>query len=391
MEGSRVDLLGIVPTPEVAFLARRWKRFGLSVTPSHNAVGYVGLKGFGPTGRLFDREWRTVAEAYRCSPSRSPGSPARSGPVSSGSPVRRPTGPTGTGFEGQYIAHLTRDLASGVSVVVDTRGGATARAAPKALRRLGARVVEVTSGFSPDFFGGSPEPRPESLSALSARVVASGSDLGCTFDGDGDRCVFVDERGQPVEPEVIGLLLHRTIADPRSPVVASVDVSRALEGHVRTVRSRVGGRFVTKAMRRAGAEVALERSGHYYVRRYGGDSDGVLVACLVAHALGLGGDRLSTLSRQFGRLHRGTLTVDFPRAADARLAFRALRRRLGDRAAPGLDGVTVELPEGWCLIRPSNTQPSIRFSYESPSSSALRSLERTVRGWGGSLSPSTTA
>ena len=372
---ARVDLLGVVPTPEVAFLARRTRGFGLAVTPSHNAVGYVGLKGFTPSGRLFDREWRTVRDAFRGAFGGARGRTSPPGSDRSGFRGRWGSNET---FEDEYLTHVTQGLESDRSVVLDTRGGATSRAAPAALRRMGARVVELRKGFSPRFFGESPEPRPETLTTLSDRVRAVGADLGFAFDGDGDRCVVLDERGRWVEPEVIALLLHRTFAPPRSPIVASIDASRILERKNRTVRSRVGGRFVARAMQRAGAEVAVEPSGHYYVRRFGADSDGILTACLVSHALGKQRVPLSTFSRRIGRIYRGTSTVDFSTVIESRHAFQRIVRRLGTRARPGLEGVTVDFPEGWCLIRRSNTQPSIRFAYEATGAVPLRRLQRAV-------------
>ena len=373
--GARVRLIGVVPTPEVAFLAGRREAFGLAVTPSHNPLGYVGLKGFGPTGQLFDSEWQRVAEVFR-KVSRVP--PA--GNARARSFLTRTKGGSDSSRELQheYMVHVTQGLATTLSVVVDTRGGATAWAAPAALRRIGAQVVGLTNGFSPYFFGRSPEPRPETLTALSDRVTRIGADVGFAFDGDGDRCVVVDEHGRPTEPEAIALLLHRTFADPRSPIVASADASRELDRRSRTVRSRVGGRFVARTMERTGAEVGVEPSGHYYVRRYGADSDGILIACLVCHALGQQKTRLGDVSRRFGRLHRGSSTVDYGGVAEARDAFEQMVRALGKRARAGLDGVTVEFPEGWCLVRPSNTQPSIRFAYEALGPAPLRRIRQAV-------------
>jgi phosphomannomutase len=384
-QGARLDVLGVVPTPEVGFQARRWRAFGLAVTPSHNALGYVGVKGFTPSGRLFDREWARVREAYSAPPGRPSEGPRPRLPV----PVAgRQTVGRERRFAEEYLMHLTQGLESDRYVVLDTRGGATARLAPAALRAMGARVVEMTKGFSPHFFGLSPEPRPDTLAALSRRVTRLGADLGFAFDGDGDRCVVVDEGGHRVDPEVVALLLHRAFAGPRSPVVASLDASRVLDRHVRTVRSRVGGRYVTRAMRRSHAEVGVEPSGHYYVRRYGEDSDGILTACLVAHALRTEGVPLGAFGRRFGRLYRAALTVDFPGAEEMDHGFRQLRQSVGARARAGVEGMTVATPEGWCLIRRSNTQPAIRFAYEARGPAGLRRLDRRVRQWASSLGAS---
>jgi len=368
-------LLGIVPTPEVAYLARHRAVVGLAATPSHNALGYAGLKGFTRSGRLFDREWREIGRAYQRTEAR-PHRPRIGG--ARDEPNGPPRGDARAGHDA-YLAHLTGGLSCGLTVVLDTRGGATAIAAPAAFRRLGARVIETTRGFSPRFFGQSPEPRAGTMAALADRIRSVRADLGFAFDGDGDRCVVLDNRGGQVAPEIVALLLHRAFAGPRSPLVASADASRVLERHVRTIRSRVGGRFVTRAMRRAGAEVGVEPSGHYYVRRYGADSDGILVACLVAHALSQERLRLSSFARRFGGIHRGTFTVDFPSLTEAREGYRAITRGLGPRARRALDGVTVDRPEEWCLIRCSNTQPSIRFAFEAKTALSLRRLEKELR------------
>ena len=393
--GTRVEVLGIVPTPTVAFLARARRRPGLAVTPSHNALGFVGLKGFTASGHLFDREWRKVARAFGIAPPELPAPPAS--PARERGHLANPAeaGPrgdeSGTGPEEEYLAHVTRGLRAGLGVVVDTRGGAVSRLGPVALRRLGARVVHLRSGFSPRFFGRSPEPLLETLRPLSNRVLTERAAFGCAFDGDGDRCVLVDERGRPVAPELVALLLHRTFADSRSPLVASVDASRILERWVRTVRSRVGGRYVVRTMRRAGAEVAVEPSGHFYVRRFGADSDGLLTACLVAHALEQHRTRLGRLSRQYGRLFRGSLTLDFPDRHEMGRAYLRIRRRMGGRVVRGPDGFVLEFANSWCLVRCSNTQPSVRIAYESSSGAGLRGLQRSVQRWtraGGASEPS---
>ena len=381
--GARIESLGIVPTPMVAFSAAEEHRYGLAVTPSHNAAGYAGLKVFTPSGRILDREWKRVGDAYRDLSSTEAGRPL-SAARSRARPVVDPAARRSS--ERRYVAHLTRGLRSHLSVVVDTRGGATARLAPLALARMGARVATLSQGFSPDFFGRSPEPRPETLRDLSRRVVRTNASLGFAFDGDGDRCVVVDDRGRIVEPEMVGLLLHEQLSRPRGPIVASEDASRILERTARTVRSRVGGRYVTRRMEEAGAAVGIEPSGHFYARRFGSDSDGILAACLVTHAVSLSGTRPSDRFRRFGTIARGTFTVDFASSDDARRAFRSLVHRHGTRAIRGLEGVTFEFPQGWCLVRPSNTQPSVRFSFEATDASRLPLLRRAVRAlaasWG---------
>lgn len=375
-EGARLQGIGMVPTPEVAYLARHWRSFGLAVTPSHNALGYVGLKGFSASGRLFDREWRDVRRAFERSSTVPPPPPRSTAAVELGA---RPRSDRARSATDEYLDHITQGLESRFNVILDTRGGATATTAPAALGRLGNRVVPLTRGFSPRFFGGSPEPRPETLAVLSERVRDQGGDVGFAFDGDGDRCVVVDERGRWVEPEVIALLLVRTMAGGRTPLIASVDASQRLEEHVRTVRCPVGGRYVNRAMRRVGAEVGVEPSGHYYLRRYGEDSDGVLVACCVCDALAKRGSRLSELSGAFGPLHRTTFTQDFGTMAEARRTFRSILQSRAGKYRRELDGVTIALSHGSFHFRPSHTQPSLRFTCEARNAASLARLVRAAR------------
>jgi phosphomannomutase len=368
--------LGIAPTPEIAFHARRGKHPGLVVTPSHNPLGFVGVKGFSKTGRLFDREWRRIGETYDRSLGRDGGRRVRARTTSG---FHEAATPERSRYHEEYLDHLTSGLESRLAVTVDTRGGATALLAPAALGRIGSRVVPLTDGFSATFFGRNPEPVPETLGPLRERVRSDSMDLGFAFDGDGDRCVTLDEQGHLVEPELIALLLHRTFSDRRRPIVASVDSSRILERHARTIRSRVGGRFVTRAMRQSAAEIGVERSGHFYVRRSGADSDGILAACLVAHAVYRQGKPLSKLVGAFGRIFRSSRTLNYKGPVEARQAYQNLIGELGDRATVGPDGVTIEFARGWSHVRRSNTQPLIRFSFEASDPAQLHRIERDVR------------
>ncbi|MGA7860498.1 MAG: hypothetical protein WCB19_01395, partial [Thermoplasmata archaeon] len=117
--GSGVRLLGVLPTPVVAFAAEWYGQYALAVTPSHNALGYTGLKGFDPRGRIFTREWTQIRRAYRAD-------------VGTGSGSGRPTRREWEGrtrLEAEYVRWVTRGLRAPIPVVVDPRGGASARLA----------------------------------------------------------------------------------------------------------------------------------------------------------------------------------------------------------------------------------------------------------------------
>lgn len=375
-QGHRLVIpLGVQPTPVVGFASRYLSAVGLAFTPSHNALGYAGVKAFAPSGRAYGREWTRVREAYGRSVRGDRFRMERIRPRV-GSP--RPS-PSREAIVEAYLAHVTRGMRTGCSVVVDGRGGPTTRVAPAALARLGARVTELHPRFSSVFHGLSPEPQPENVTDLGRRVRSIGADLGVAFDGDGDRVVFVDERGRWVEPEVIATLLYDGLSARARPLVASVDASQRLESRVRTVRSRVGSRYVSATMRRYGSRVGFEASSHFYLDRWGPNSDGVLVACVVAHVLHRKGASLAELSRAFGPIVRARELFEFSTRTEAQRRFRRLAGSLEPAPEPGIDGVVYRLPEGSVLLRRSNTQPAIRVTLEPSRGRRLTELHRSWR------------
>ncbi|MFZ0890934.1 MAG: hypothetical protein WB778_01930 [Thermoplasmata archaeon] len=371
--GRRVMRLGIQATPAIGFAAAHFRRAALALTPSHNAVGYVGIKAFGPEGKLFAREWALVRRLYLRS-------------IEGGNQARRrsehPRGPQSrvvkkNNWTEAYLDHLTRGRRSSHSIVIDSRGGSTARIAPLALRRIGARITSLHPRFSATFFGLSPEPTPANVGKLSKLVRNKGADFGVTFDGDGDRVAFVDRRGRSVEPEVIAIFLQGQLVKSDKPLVASVDASSRCEGKVRIVRSRVGSRYVLSAMRKSRAIVGFESSGHYYLPEWDPNSDGILIACVVADLLSRTGRKLDELVDEFGPIFRKTRGIAFRSQEEAMRCYDALRRRMAQRGVkPGIDGISLRTASGAVHWRVSNTQPTIRFTLEATSKGGLKKLEQ---------------
>ncbi len=378
--GRSVLRLGIQPTPVVGFAAGHLTARGLVFTPSHNALGYAGVKAFDPAGRSLAGEWSRIRDAFVHA--RHPVS-ARVRWAGRTTPGGR-LAVTTSGVAGAYLAHVTRGLRTSQEVVVDGRGGATSRLAPRALRRAGARVTELHPRFSPTFYGLSPEPQRENIGELARRVRAQRADLGVAFDGDGDRVTFVDERGRWVEPEVIATFLHRHLSVAGQPLIASVDASQRCEAEVPTVRSRVGSRYISATMRRHGSAVGFEASSHFYLERWGPNSDGILVACVVCHWLDRVGTSLGELGRAFGPVVRDRQVLTFGTRAEAIRHYRALTTALVPKPERGIDGFVYRSSSGSVHMRLSNTQPAIRIVLEPNRGGDLDGLRRK---WQRAVSP----
>jgi phosphomannomutase len=370
--GVRVRAIGIVPTPVVAFVASRWGLVGLSATPSHNALGYVGLKGFDPHGRIFGNEWDRIRAHFE----------AGFGPLrrtSRGTP--RPAGPTATQVRREYLRWVCRGPRLSGTVVLDPRGGTTALLSVRAFRSIGTKVVSLNARYSSNFFGHSPEPRPEDLGRLGREVRRARAFLGATWDGDGDRVLIVDDEGKWVEPELLAVLLYERTGGNRGPLVATIDASRRLEDLVPVARSRVGTRFVIEAMRAANASVGVEASSHIYLGRDYESSDGVRVAIEVARLLAAEPESVQALRRRFGPIVRATGTLTLSDFNEAKRAYRAVRAAVPRRAARSLEGFRVRDGRGDVLVRRSNTQPSVRFAIEASGPNELRELVRWTGRW----------
>ena len=370
--GRTVGDLGIVPTPLVAYAARRWRTVGLSVTPSHNALGYVGLKGFDPGGRIFAQRWKQVATRFARELERSE--------VTS-QPARRHVGPTAHEVARVYLASIARGRPVRRTVVLDPRGGATAHLAIRAFRAIGASVVGIDTTYSATFFGRSPEPRPSELAVLGRHVRESDALLGVTWDGDGDRVLVVSSDGRWVEPEVAAALLRDQSKGGTGPIVASVDASRKLErlGPVRW--TPVGTRHVMEAMRAVRAAVGVEGSSHVYLGRGTDSSDGIRVAIELARSLDSDADRLRRVRALLGPIAKDVRTVRFQDFARAAGGYDQLRRSAGRGAHEGPDGFVRSTVLGSVLVRRSNTEPLVRLTLEADRPGGMPALDRATRAW----------
>ncbi|WP_292364939.1 MULTISPECIES: phosphomannomutase/phosphoglucomutase [unclassified Methanoculleus] len=217
---------------------------------------------------------------------------------------------------------------------------------------------------------------PATTRELQDRVVAEGADMGVAFDGDGDRCGFIDERGERVREDLVtGLIAEFLLEEkPGATILYDLRSSRAVREAIdraggRGVRSRVGHAFIKALMREEDALFAGELSGHYYYRDMGFADNGLLTLVMIANILAASGRTLSDLIRPLDRYPSTgeiNLQVNDPAAV---LAVLAARYR--DADLDRLDGLTVTYPDWWFNIRRSHTEPVVRLNIEADTAEAL--------------------
>jgi phosphomannomutase len=236
---------------------------------------------------------------------------------------------------------------------------------------------------------------PNTTRDLERMVVKERADVGVAFDGDADRCGFIDERGERVPEDLVTALIGEFLLsreagitilyDLRSSRIVPETITR-LKG--RAVRSRVGHAFIKTKMREENAWFAGELSGHYYYRDMGFTDNAMLTMIHVLNFLSLKGERLSDLIRPLKKYHStGEINLQ---VKDKEAVFAVLERAYKDARKDHLDGLTVQYDSWWFNLRASNTEPLVRLNLEANESSIMEEKKREVLELIGRADPSMT-
>lgn len=373
--GTLVNPIGIAPTAVVGFAARTWHIPGLVATPSHNPLGFVGLKAFTCSGKLWSSEWTRVARDLAC-PLLAPTSSVRSdGPRRNYLQIRP------ADVRSAYFSHLSKLGRLRIRVVVDARGGSASKWASSAYRKLGAEVFPVNDVPSPTFCGCTPDPTPGSLSELSSRVVSHSADLGVTFDGDADRVLIVNHEGRYLWPEVVALGLLASNHRPRSPIVATADASPRLSQWASVTWSPRGARNVITGMRKVGARIGFETSDHYNLASEGYLSDGIFVSLIISKLLASKGAILQEASNFFSKMQRVHLVFDLGHQNCRERILRQLAIGLGGKWKLNCGGLeSTNTHYGRLFLRVSQTEPLVRLTLESWGRSPIADRASQLKG-----------
>lgn len=374
-----------VPTPLVAHAVRRGDAdAALVVTASHNPPEYQGVKviaGWG--GGVGDAQARRI-EAH-----------ARRALASGPAPVARAHAGASVDLVAPYLAHLRDWLGRGgqrrgrPAIVYDALHGTGAGVCERALRERGACVERLRGEPSARFGGAAPDPTPERLAGLVARVRAQGGRaFGLATDGDADRYAVVDADGAPLsECEALALLVDRLARTGRlgrgvalSTATGSL-VERVAAGHgLRVTRHPVGFKHLARALADGTAGAAGDESGGFAVDAVGRHKDGILACALFAEMAGEEGlplrARLRVLARRHGASAWARVALRADPRARARLAQLAAAppERVGGARVCSValhEGLRLAFADGFLMLRGSGTEPVLRLYGEAPDRAQL--------------------
>jgi phosphomannomutase len=275
-------------------------------------------------------------------------------------------------FHHHVLGFIEPERVRSLRVVVDGGNGMAGPMVGPLLERLSLDLVTtywVPDGEFPDH---EPNPLlPENRRFIVDRVLEEGANLGIAWDGDADRCFFIDDHGEFVDGDFLTALLAQQLLrkEPGATVLYDVRASRAVPDTVRELGgtsyvNRVGHAFFKIAMRERSAAFGGEVSGHYYFRDFWCADSGTIPALLVLELLSVEGRPLSELVGAFRERYfiSGEINSE---VADQEAKMRELAQRYSDGQISWLDGVSVDYPEWHFNVRPSNTEPLLRLNLES--------------------------
>lgn len=374
--GADVMLVGPLPTPGIAFIARTMRAdAGIVISASHNRYDDNGIKFFDRDGYKLPDELELRMEDLM-----------RSGMAE----LKRPTGvDIGRAHRindasGRYIQFLkdifphSLDL-EGMRIVIDCANGAGYHVAPTVLEELGAEVIEL--GTNPDGTNineGCGSLHPERMCELVSKV---GANVGIALDGDADRVIMCDEKGTVVDGDVIlalaALDLKRCGKLKKNTIVATIMSNLALdaamrEGGIEVIRTRVGDRYVLAAMRECGYNLGGEQSGHLIFLDHNTTGDGIVGGLKVLAAMRRENRPLSELSKIFEPYPQVRVDVnvlrkcEFTSIPEISSTMENFRGELGNK--------------GRLLLRYSGTENIARVMVEGPNQERVRTMARDLAG-----------
>jgi phosphomannomutase len=282
----------------------------------------------------------------------------------------------------EYADHCLRFIDPGrvrpLKVVLDPGNGMGAIGASAIFKRLPLDLVKMYFDLDGTFPNHPPDPLEEpNRREIMQRVVAEKADLGIAWDGDADRCFFIDDRGCFVPGDFATALLGESFVrgEPGAKIVYDVRASRAVRDRVeaaggRALMNRVGHAFIKKRMREEDAAFGGEVSGHFYFRENWYADNGQIPAVLILEMLGRTGKRFSELLAPLRSKYFLSGEVN-SRVDDVPAALRRIEERYRDGTISKMDGVSVDYPDWHFNVRPSNTEPLLRLNLEACSNDAM--------------------
>ncbi len=378
MDGGRTVVdLGLAPTPVLYYATFELgdTRSGAILTGSHDPPNYNGLK------IVIDRE--TLAEE---------GIQQLRRRIEWNNFIAGVGKMESANLIPEYIERVVGDIQLGrrLKIVMDCGNGAAAVVAPELVRSLGCELIELCCEVDGRFPNHPPDPsRPENLQGLIDKVRETGADLGVAFDGDGDRLGLVDSGGKIIRPDRQMMLFAADVLSrhPGADIIYDVRCSRHLPGQIaksggRPLMWKSGYAAIKAKLKETGAMLAGELGGRFFFHeRWYGFDDGIYACARMIEILS---NERGATAEVFARLPDSVSTPELvvPLEEGESLELLDKLRAIADfpdTRIIDIDGLRVDFPEGWGLVRASNTKPALTFRFEADSEKSLAHIQEQFK------------
>jgi len=375
--GCHVIDIGRVPTPLMYFATCELpdSNSGIMITASHNGAEYNGFKMVIDSRTLVEDDIQNIkARIINTDYFQGDGHATEQQIIP------------------EYIDRIFSDvaLAGDVKLVIDAGNGATGEVAPLLFEELGCEVEPLYCDIDGDFPNHDPDPTIEAnLQDLIATVQSTKADVGVAFDGDGDRLVLVTPKGDIIWPDRLLMLFAKDIVarNPGADVIFDVKCTRELNSLVssyggRPIMWKSGHSNMKTKMRETGALLGGELSGHIFIKdRWYGFDDGMYAAARLLEIMTLRDQDLDSLFESFPSLpSTPELKIPVPETQKFELVEALIQNGDFQNGKPiTLDGLRVDFPKGWGLVRASNTSAALTLRFEAESESVLEQLQQLFK------------
>lgn len=375
---SGVDVVdvGMVTTPMLYFAASTLASSGIQITGSHNPKDYNGFKMVMAGRAIYGDEIQGLRQMMEAGDSGKSAAPARGGKI------------THVNVIAPYRDRIVSDikLARPMKVVIDSGNGIAGASAPGIFRALGCEVTELFSEVDGDFPNHHPDPsKPENLKDLIAALQSGEAELGLAFDGDGDRLGIVTRDGQNIYPDRQMMLFARDVLSrvPGGTIVYDVKCSQRLAPEITAAGGvpmmyRTGHSLIKAKMKEVDSPLGGEMSGHiFFKERWFGFDDGTYAGARLLEILSKVADVGALLNGLPTSFSTPELNVACKEGEPHTVVEQLIRT--ASFAAPAkistIDGVRVDWPDGFGLIRASNTTPVLVLRFEGHTEEALERIQ----------------
>ncbi|HFB64374.1 MAG TPA: phosphomannomutase/phosphoglucomutase [Aeromonadales bacterium] len=374
--GRDVIDIGEVPTPVLYYATNHLDASsGVMLTGSHNPANYNGLKivlaGETLSGEDIKKLYKRIV----------------SDELLSGRGAQEVQDVTQ-----DYIGEIVGDvaLAQPLRVVIDCGNGVAANIAPQLFQSLGCEVIGLYCKVDGNFPNHHPDPsNPENMKEMIEIVKSEQADLGIAFDGDGDRLGVVDSAGNIIWPDMQMMLFSMDLLsrNPGSDIIFDVKCSRhlsaAIRGHGgRPIMWKTGHSLIKAKMKETGALLAGERSGHFFFKeRWYGFDDGLYAASRMLEILAADFRKSVDIFKVFPQtISTPELNVAISDANKFKFVEKLIKHgRFGDGKINTIDGIRVDYPQGWGLVRASNTSPCLVIRFEADTEEEFTKIKGIFR------------